>query len=224
MWCPRRTSVTCSPASASMPPSCSTRSIARCSPIAFALWESVRSRSCRRATSSRTTTSRARCPGRSLMLLGSGSQDDALRALATALGLRDVLFTGAVPPERIASYYTSADLYVQTPAVDNMPLSILEAFASGLPVVSTAVGGVPAIVKDGVDGLLAPDNDAEQIANRIVELIDRPDVARGLAATALAKCEQYDWRAARESWLAIYRTLARPNRKTEHPLPAQESA
>ena len=167
---------------------------------------------------------RARFPDLSLTLVGSGSQDAALKALANALGLRDVLFTGAVPPERIASYYTSADLYVQTPAVDNMPLSILEAFASGLPVVSTAVGGVPAIVKDGVDGLLVPDNDAEQIANRIVELIDRPDVARGLAATALAKCEQYDWRAARESWLAIYRTLARPNRKTGHPLPAQESA
>src|SRR5687768_17304475 len=168
---------------------------------------------------------RARVPDVSMTLVGSGSQEAALKALASALGLQgDVRFAGAVPPDRIAGCYAAADVYVQTPAVDNMPLSILEAFASGLPVVSTAVGGVPAIVRDRVDGLLAPDNDAEEIANRIVELIDRPDAARRLAATALAKCEQYDWRAARESWLAIYRTLARPNRKTEHPLPAQESA
>jgi len=166
----------------------------------------------------------ARFPNVSLTLVGSGSQELALRELARALELRDVHFAGAVPPERIASYYASADLYLQTPVVDNMPLSILEAFASGLPVVSTAVGGVPAIVRDGVDGLLAPDNDAERIADRIVELIEHPDVARRLAATAHATCGQYDWRTVRESWRAIYRILARPNRKTEQPLQAQEPA
>ena len=48
------------------------------------------------------------------------------------------------------------NLYVQTPDIDNMPLSVLEAFASGLPVVSTRAGGVPAILRDGVDGLLSP--------------------------------------------------------------------
>ena len=167
---------------------------------------------------------RARFPDVSLTLVGSGSQETALKELARVLGLRGIQFAGAVPPERIASYYASADAYVQTPVVDNMPLSVLEAFASGLPVVSTAVGGVPAIVRDGVDGLLAPDNDAERIADRIIELIEHPDVARRLAATAHATCAQYDWRTARESWRAIYRTLARPNRKTEHPLQAQEPA
>jgi len=166
----------------------------------------------------------ARLPDVSLTLVGSGSQEAALKDLASALGLRDVHFAGAVPPERIAGCYASADAYVQTPVVDNMPLSILEAFASGLPVVSTAVGGVPAIVRDRVDGLLAPDNDPEQVANRIIELIEHPDVARRLAATAHAKCEQYEWRTARESWRAIYRTLARSNKTTEHPLHAQEPA
>ena len=163
-------------------------------------------------------------PDVALTLVGSGSQEAALKELVTTLGLRDVHFAGAVRPERIASYYASADVYVQTPVVDNMPLSILEAYASGLPVVSTAVGGVPAIVRDRVDGFLAPDNDAEQVANRIIELIEHPDVARRLAAAAHAKCEQYDWRSVRESWRAIYRTLARPNRKTEHPLQAREPA
>jgi glycosyltransferase involved in cell wall biosynthesis len=137
--------------------------------------------------------------------------------------LRNVHFVGAVPPDRIAGCYASADVYVQTPAVDNMPLSILEAFASGLPVVSTCVGGVPAIVTDREDGLLAPDNDAEAVAARILELLHQPDLARRLAATAAGKCEHYDWRSTRDSWLAVYRALARSNRSV-HPLEAQEPA
>jgi glycosyltransferase involved in cell wall biosynthesis len=162
-------------------------------------------------------------PDVSLMLVGSGSQEAALKALASAMTLRNVHFAGTVPPERVAGFYASADLYVQTPAVDNMPLSILEAFASGLPVVSTRVGGVPAILTDGEDGLLAPDNDAEGVAARIIELLQRPDFARRLAATAAGKCELYDWRSTRGSWLAVYRALARPDRDG-HPLKAQEPA
>ena len=165
----------------------------------------------------------ARFPDVSLMLVGSGSQEATLKALASALELRNVHFVGAVPPDRIAGCYASADVFVQTPAVDNMPLSILEAFASGLPVVSTAVGGVPAIVTDRVDGLLAPADDAEAVAARITELLQHPDFAQRLAATAASKCEHYDWRATRECWIAVYRALARPDR-TAHPIEAQEPA
>jgi glycosyltransferase involved in cell wall biosynthesis len=165
----------------------------------------------------------ARFPDASLTLVGSGSQETALKALAGTLGLRGVQFAGAVPPQRIADYYTAADLYVQTPAVDNMPLSILEAFASGLPVVSTRVGGVPAIVRDRVDGLLAADNDARQVADRILELIARPDFARELAANAVRTCRQYDWDTVRESWRAVYRTVAGPRRNTRG-LEARETA
>jgi glycosyltransferase involved in cell wall biosynthesis len=165
----------------------------------------------------------ARFPDVSLTLVGSGSQDTELKALACALGLRGVHFAGAVRPERIADYYAEADVYVQTPAVDNMPLSILEAFASGLPVVSTRVGGVPAIVHDRVHGLLAAANDAGQVAARVIELIDHPDLARCLAETAAGECEQYDWGTVRESWRALYRTLARPDRKTRS-LEAREPA
>jgi glycosyltransferase involved in cell wall biosynthesis len=165
----------------------------------------------------------ARFPDVSLTLVGSGSEEKALRALARALGLRGIHFVGPVPPERVSAYYAAADVYVQTPVVDNMPLSILEAFASGLPVVSTRVGGVPAIVQDRVNGLLAPDDDAEGIAGRIIELIERPDMARGIAAAAAAACAQFDWSTTRESWRAVYRELARL-RRTPNRLEAQEPA
>ena len=165
-----------------------------------------------------------RLPDVALTLVGTGSQEPALKALVADLGLRGVTFVGAVAPAQIAAHYAAADLYVQTPAVDNMPLSILEAFASGLPVVSTGVGGVPALVTDGIDGLLAPDNDADAVAARIIELIERPDYARQLAAAACERSAQYDWRRVRDSWLAVYRNIARQNQNASEALEAQGPA
>ena len=166
----------------------------------------------------------ARFPEVSLTLVGSGSQDSALKALSASLGLRRVAFTGPVAPARITTHYASADLYVQTPAVDNMPLSILEAAASGLPIVSTRVGGVPALVTDRVDGLLAPANDADAVAARLIELIERPDYARQLAAAASERSAQYDWRQVRDAWLAVYRSIARQNQDASEALEAQGPA
>src|SRR4029450_373626 len=82
-----------------------------------------------------------RWPDAALTLVGGGEQDAELKDLVARLGLRHVEFTGRVPPEQIAGCYASSDIYVQTPNIDNMPTSVLEAFASGLPVVSTEAGG-----------------------------------------------------------------------------------
>ena len=164
-----------------------------------------------------------RFPDVSLTLVGSGSQQQALERLDDELGLRGVRFAGRVAPENVPAYYAIGDVYVQTPAVDNMPLSVLEAFASGLPVVSTRVGGVPTVVTDGVHGLLAPDNDADAIAAHVIALIERPGFARQLAESARAACAQYDWHRVRDSWLEIYRSLARTVHTSES-LQAEGSA
>jgi glycosyltransferase involved in cell wall biosynthesis len=143
-----------------------------------------------------------------LTLVGSGSQEATLRALAKQLKLHDVTFTGRVPPSCISRYYAEADIYVQTPAIDNMPLSVLEAFASGLPVVSTSVGGIPAILTDGVHGLMAPPDDDEAVAAHVMSLLESPDHARQLAAAARETCADYEWLVARQGWLAAYRSVA----------------
>jgi glycosyltransferase involved in cell wall biosynthesis len=149
----------------------------------------------------------SRHPDATLTLVGSGSQEAALKALAAELCLRNVTFTGKVEPAEIARHYADADIYVQTPSIDNMPGSVVEAFASGLPVVATNVGGVPAILTDGVHGLLAAADDAEGIAARILHLLDHPDEARQLAAAARQTCEAYRWPVVREGWIAAYRSL-----------------
>jgi L-malate glycosyltransferase len=151
-----------------------------------------------------------RYPEARLTVVGYGSEGPALQALAQELGLRHVTFTGAVPPGEIHRYYAECDIYVQTPSIDNMPNSVIEAFASGLPVVATRVGGVPAILTDGVHGLLAEGNDDAGVAERIVTLIEQPEYARRLAGAAYATCASYEWPTVREAWLNAYSSLLPP--------------
>lgn len=147
-------------------------------------------------------------PDAALTIVGTGSEEPALRALVRQRALRNVTFAGRVPPAEIHHYYAAADIYLQTPRIDNMPLSVLEAFASGLPVVSTGVGGVPAILSNGVHGLLAPDDDDEAVASRVLDLLEAPEYARQLAAAGRESCSAYEWSAARNGWMTVYSELA----------------
>jgi L-malate glycosyltransferase len=149
-------------------------------------------------------------PAATLTLVGSGSQDAALRREAAALGVRHVTFVGRVAPSDIHHYYGNADIYVQAPSIDNMPLSLLEAFASGLPVVSTDVGGVPSMLRHGVDGLLVGDNDADALAGQVIQLLADPALARRVAESAYRTLGAYEWSVVRNGWLhAYHRALGR---------------
>jgi glycosyltransferase involved in cell wall biosynthesis len=148
-----------------------------------------------------------RWPDASLTLVGGGAQEPDLRALVAQLGLRHVTFAGRVAPAAIADYYADADIYIQSPNIDNMPTSVLEAFACGLPVVSTEAGGVPAILTHGVHGLLAPLADYETLARHVLRLLDAPDEARAIARAARATCDAYTWPRVREQWVRAYRSV-----------------
>jgi glycosyltransferase involved in cell wall biosynthesis len=152
-------------------------------------------------------TVQSRCADASLTLVGAGSEDSQLRGLAAKLGLRNVTFVGQVPPAEIWRVYADADIYLQTPNIDNMPSSVLEAFASGLPVVSTDAGGVPAIVTNGANGLLAPVGDHESVARQILRLLDDQALVDRLTEAALASCAAYKWEVVRGQWLSLYRRL-----------------
>ena len=149
-----------------------------------------------------------RWPHSTLTLVGGGSQEPALRALAVDLGLHRVTFAGRMRPTDIATAYADHDIYIQSPDIDNMPTSILEAFASGLPVVSSEAGGIPAILVHGTHGLLAPVADHEALAAHVLRLLDQPDYARGLARAAYSTCSALTWRAVRQQWLSAYRSVA----------------
>jgi glycosyltransferase involved in cell wall biosynthesis len=151
-----------------------------------------------------------RYPDAQLTLVGAGSQEPALRRLVEELRLADVTFVGRVPPEDIWQYYADADIYLQTPDIDNMPASVLEAFASGCPVVATNAGGVPAILTHGLHGLLIDCNDHQAAADAVFRLLEEPAVAQRMADAALDTCARYQWSSVRAQWLSLYRRMVRP--------------
>jgi L-malate glycosyltransferase len=150
-----------------------------------------------------------RRPDAILTVVGGGREDARLRGLARDLHLNNVTFAGRVSPGDIAEYYAAHDIYVQSPDIDNMPVSVLEAYASGLPVVSTDVGGIPAILTNGRHGLLAPGNDHEGLAAHILRLLDDPATATRLAGNAFDSCQSSTWGALRHLWLDVYRDVVR---------------
>jgi glycosyltransferase involved in cell wall biosynthesis len=162
----------------------------------------------------------ARWPDATLTLVGAGPEEERLRALAATLGLRHVRFAGRVEPGDIARHYRDNDIYIQSPNIDNMPTSVLEAFATGIPVVSTGAGGIPTILTHGVHGLLAPIDDHETLAGHVLELLDNAAFARRLIHAAYSTCHACTWSAVREQWLRVYQlslAAARAARlRTEH--------
>ena len=158
-----------------------------------------------------------RYPGATLTLVGAGSEDQRLRELARDLRLESVRFVGRVAPEEIWRYYGEADIYLQTPDIDNMPSSVLEAFASGCAVVSTNAGGVPAILADGTHGLLVECGDHQAAGECMLRLLTDPALAERLTAAARESCAEYQWNVVRSRWLALYENMTTPREPLSEP-------
>ena len=127
------------------------------------------------------SSSRA-CPRPRSPSPGYGSEEPRLRLLVRSAGLNDVRFVGRVEPEDMPRVYDDADIFLNASVVDNQPVSILEAFAAGLPVVSTPTGDIGALVRHHDTGLLVPPFDPGAIASAVEWLLAHPDRAGDFAA------------------------------------------
>ena len=124
------------------------------------------------------------------------------------LGLRNVTFTGPVSLPRMAECYDACDIYVNSPTIDNMPLSILEAFAAGLPVVTSDAGGIPYIVRSGENGILVPCRDPKALAGAVMSLLSDQSFALRMTAQARADVlSRYTWDVVRDQWRTLYATV-----------------
>jgi glycosyltransferase involved in cell wall biosynthesis len=147
-------------------------------------------------------------PEAQLIVAGDGSQRSDLETLALDLELRNTKFVGRVEHGGIVEQYQSADIYLNGSEIDNQPLSILEAFACGLPVVTTNAGGIPDMVTDGETGFVVSRGDHEAIASRALRLLQEPSLAASMARTAREECKKYSWEAVRDQWSQLYAELA----------------
>ena len=143
-----------------------------------------------------------------LYLLGAGPDEEKIHHLVSSLKLSNVEFTGPIPHARIATYYDRADIFVNASRLDNMPVSILEAFASGTPVVTTAAGGIPWVVEHERTGLTCEPENWALLAEYVLRLLREPCLANQLATNAYEELKKYRWESVREEWLATYRSLA----------------
>jgi glycosyltransferase involved in cell wall biosynthesis len=152
-----------------------------------------------------------RFPAARLLVIGDGDRRGALEELVAAAGIRDVEFHGAVPHAAVPDWFDAADILVNSSRIDNMPHSLIEAFAAGLPVVTTPAGGIPYVVQDGHNGLHVESGDPAAMAKAVCRLLEEPHLAEGLVARARQDCEEhYAWQAAKRDWKAHYRALAAP--------------
>jgi glycosyltransferase involved in cell wall biosynthesis len=147
---------------------------------------------------------RRRYPEATLTIAGYGTEEARLRRLAEGLRSGGVHFVGRVEPEDVPALYDNADIFVNSSVVDNQPVSILEAFASGLPVVSTGTGDIPSMVRAGEIGLLVPPDGPEEMAGAVAALLDDPDRALRMARRARQAIREYAWSNVRQEWVAAY--------------------
>lgn len=144
-----------------------------------------------------------------MTIAGTGPERDRLIAQAETLGLASALtFSGRIDNAEIPALYASADCMLNPSTVDNMPISILEALASGVPVVSTNAGGIPDMVEDGVSALLVPIGNAAVMAQATIRILSDRALADAQRAAGLADVARYAWPRVREQWFAVYRRVA----------------
>ncbi len=146
-------------------------------------------------------------PAAQLDLVGGGPLEGDVRKLVADLKLSGVNFTGVASRQEIGKYYDSADIFINASWLDNMPLSIIEAFAAGTPVVSTSPECMPYLVEHERTGLLSPVGDEKALAANVIRLLREPALAALLARNAYQQSRNYSWEAVRKQWLNTYRGL-----------------
>ena len=162
-----------------------------------------------------TACLRERLPELVLLVVGSGEsagvqdQSARLRGLTAELQLGDaVRFLGRVDDRRLLNAYAAADVFALPSSSEAQGIAALEAMACGLPVVATAVGGLPGTIRDGESGLLVPPGGAHLLAERLLKLLCDRDLRQAIGATARRAVERdFSWQRTVEATIGVYREV-----------------
>lgn len=148
---------------------------------------------------------RRRFPKAQLTVAGSGPEETTLKQLVQSLSLQDsVFFTGILSHEEIVHLYQEASLMLNSSIADNSPNSLIEAMASGVPVASSDVGGIPYLIQSGVSGLLVSPSNERALADAAIRVLENPDLRESLREHALQVVKQFDQSVVLEALVEEY--------------------
>ncbi len=145
-------------------------------------------------------------PGAELCMVGPAKDDsfEEVKSLVKSYGLeKSVVFTGALEKTEWLALSEKYDIFINTTNVDNTPVSVMEALALGLAVVSTNVGGIPYLLKDREDSMLVPPENPGAMTEAILELLNQPSLAQNLTENGRKKAESFAWEHVRQLWLDL---------------------
>ena len=147
-------------------------------------------------------------PDARLTIAGSGPELKNLECLSEKLAVNEkITFTGRVDTTLMPTLYQSADVVLNPSRVDNMPNSILESLASGTPVVTTNVGGIPYIVKHEKTALLVDPDDYIAMAAAICKLLKNSQFREEIIDKGRDSVRQYSWSEVGQHWISLYKNL-----------------
>jgi glycosyltransferase involved in cell wall biosynthesis len=140
---------------------------------------------------------------------GFKKKEASLRNLAKQLDIEDyVTFLGYVPDEKLPNLYAASDIFVLPAIYENFPFAILEAQATGLPVISTKVGGIPEFLTDNENGFLIDPGDSSQLTQKVLALLQDPKLAKEMGDRGRRLIEEkFDWRLITSQVIDLYHKL-----------------
>ena len=143
----------------------------------------------------------------SLTLVGTGEMELEVRSMVNDLRLRNVLFMKHLSHEELVEAYDQNDIFLNTSSFDNQPVTILEALASGIPIISTNAGGIPYVFEDAEIGYLVPVNDHEAMAEKALTLLKNPQTVRHMSERSQTFTQRFCWPSVISLWCRLYKKV-----------------
>jgi glycosyltransferase involved in cell wall biosynthesis len=119
-----------------------------------------------------------------------------------------LFFAGPIPKKSVPHALDSGDIFLNTSATDNTPVSVIEAMACGMCIVSTSVGGIPHLLTHEQNALLVPPRDPAAMARAVVRLLRDPNLAERISANARRSAKAFDWANIVPQWHRVLRSAA----------------
>ena len=141
-----------------------------------------------------------------LFIVGDGSLQKQLEVYVEKSHIRGIYFLGRVDNAKIGEKINEADIYINPTTADNMPLSLFEAFACGIPVITTNVGGIPNFISDNKSGFLIKSNDVDALVEKIEFILANPERIKPIIEAAHETFKKYTWSRLKAKYFDLFRS------------------